>query len=350
MQNILKYFPLEIVTKINKSITSEIINNIQEIRVRVKCPIIVKMNNEKDIIINHKTSQEEIMQIMQSICNNSIYSYQNEITNGYITIKGGHRVGVTGDVVLEEGKVINIKYISSLNFRIARQVFDCSNSILKYVIDIKNNSVFNTLIVSPPGAGKTTILKDLIRKVSDGIIEIGFNGIDVSLIDERGEISAMYKGEPQNNIGIRTDVLENITKPLGIKMAVRSMAPKVIVADEIGNINDIEAINYAVCSGVKGIFTAHSFDMETMMLNKELNKLIHMKVIEKIIFLDSNVKGKINSVYELSLNSSNLIEIRQNEEQRNLTFDYKKEYYLKNEISNENYLNDASYVCIYLAS
>ncbi len=303
MLDVLKYFPLNICNKINQIIDEEK-QQVQEIRVRVNSPIMIKINEKEDYIVNHFTNRDEILQIMQSICNNSIYSYQNEIINGYITINGGHRVGITGDVVLEDNKVINIKYISSLNFRIARQILDCSNNILRYVIDLENNTVFHTLIVSPPGAGKTTLLKDLVRKISDGIPEIGFKGIDVSLIDERGEISAMYKGMPQNNIGIRTDVLENITKPLGIKMAIRAMAPKVIVADEIGSSADIDAINYAVCSGVKGIFTAHSSDFESMKLNKELNSLINMKLIEKIIFLDSKVKGKIKSVYELSSNCS----------------------------------------------
>lgn len=299
MLDILKFFPRGIANEINKEI-SKIEELVQEIRIRVGSQIIVKTNKKDDIIINYFVTREDILEIMQVICNNSIYSYQNEIANGYITINGGHRVGITGDVVLENNKVINIKYISSLNFRIARQILDCSNNILKYVINLEENTVFHTLIVSPPGAGKTTILKDLVRKISDGIPEIGFKGIDVSLIDERGEISAMYNGVPQNKIGIRTDVLENVTKPIGIKMAVRSMAPKVIVADEIGNYNDIEAINYAVCSGVKGIFTAHSLSYETMMLNKELNKLINMKIIERIIFLDSKIKGKIESVYFLS--------------------------------------------------
>ena len=306
MLDILKFFPRGIANEINKEI-SKIEELVQEIRIRVGNKIIIKTNKKDDIIINYFVTQEEILEIMQIICNNSIYSYQNEIANGYITIKGGHRVGVTGDVVLENNKVINIKYISSLNFRIARQILDCSNNILKYVINLEENTVFHTLIVSPPGAGKTTILKDLVRKISDGIPEIGFKGIDVSLIDERGEISAMYNGVPQNKIGIRTDVLENVTKPIGIKMAVRSMAPKVIVADEIGNYNDIEAINYAVCSGVKGIFTAHSLSYETMMLNKELNKLINMKIIERIIFLDSKTKGKIKNVYLLAEDTKNYL-------------------------------------------
>ena len=306
MLDILKFFPRGIANEINKEI-SKIEELVQEIRIRVGNKIIIKTNKKDDIIINYFVTQEEILEIMQIICNNSIYSYQNEIANGYITIKGGHRVGVTGDVVLENNKVINIKYISSLNFRIARQILDCSNNILKYVINLEENTIFHTLIVSPPGAGKTTILKDLVRKISDGIPEIGFKGIDVSLIDERGEISAMYNGVPQNKIGIRTDVLENVSKPIGIKMAVRSMAPKVIVADEIGNYNDIEAINYAVCSGVKGIFTAHSLSYETMMLNKELNKLINMKIIERIIFLDSKTKGKIKNVYLLAEDTKNYL-------------------------------------------
>lgn len=306
MLDILKFFPRGIANEINKEI-SKIEELVQEIRIRVGSQIIVKTNKKDDIIINYFVTREDILEIMQVICNNSIYSYQNEIANGYITIKGGHRVGVTGDVVLENNKVINIKYISSLNFRIAKQILDCSNNILKYVINLEENTVFHTLIVSPPGAGKTTILKDLVRKISDGIPEIGFKGIDVSLIDERGEISAMYNGVPQNKIGIRTDVLENVSKPIGIKMAVRSMAPKVIVADEIGNYNDIEAINYAVCSGVKGIFTAHSLSYETMMLNKELNKLINMKIIERIIFLDSKTKGKIKNVYLLAEDTKNYL-------------------------------------------
>lgn len=134
------------------------------------------------------------------------------------------------------------------------------------------------------------MLRDLLRNISTGIEEINFKGINTALVDERGEIAALYKGIPQNDIGIRTDVLENIPKSIGIKMLIRSMSPKVIAADEIGTENDVEAIKEAVCSGVKGIFTAHGENKEDILKNPTLKQLITENIIEKIIFLKKNDK------------------------------------------------------------
>jgi len=129
-----------------------------------------------------------------------------------------------------------------LNFRIARQIINCSNHLLREIIDVKNNTIYNTLIVSPPGKGKTTILRDLIRNISNGISSMHFKGMTCGVVDERGEIAAMYKGAPQNDIGMRTDVIENISKSKGMKMLIRSMGPEVIACDEIGSKEDIQAI------------------------------------------------------------------------------------------------------------
>lgn len=283
---ILEIFPCKIKKELYDYFikNNKILNEMQEIRIRVNRPISIK-TRKKDYFMNNRISQNEILYILERICQNSIYAYKNQICDGFITVKGGHRIGITGSCVIENNKVINLKYISSLNIRIAREVINCSTKVLREIINIDNKTIYNSVIVAPPGKGKTTVLRDCIRRLSNGIDEIDFQGKTCGVIDERGEIAAMYNGIPQNDIGIRTDVIENVSKNKGIHMLIRSMAPEIIACDEIGSKDDIEAINYAFVSGVKGIFTMHGSNIDDIKNNMYISSLIENKQIEKILFL-----------------------------------------------------------------
>jgi stage III sporulation protein AA len=293
MEYVLKCLPPDLV----KMILNHNTEKIQEIRIRAMRPVVLHMGNI-EVILKYITSNVQVMSILQNVCNNSIYAYQTQIINGFITIPGGNRVGITGNAVIKDGQVSNISYIYSLNFRISHQITDASSEVIRYVLDTANNSIHNALIVSPPGCGKTTVIRDIAKKISDGIPEINFKGIDVCIIDERGEIAALERGIAHNDVGLRTDILDNIPKNIGIRMAIRSMSPKVIVADEIGNKEDAEIINYAVCSGVSCLFTAHGSDMEDIIKNNELSKIINRRLFKRIIFLDEACKGKVKKVVE----------------------------------------------------
>ena len=292
---VLEYLPVTIRDKIEPALNVPNLQ-IEEIRLRTAKPLILKTGRDTQEI-DYIVKQHEVLQAFERICESSIYSYRRQICDGYITIKGGNRVGIVGSAVIDNGQVININYISSLNFRIAREKIGCSNSMIHEIIDNENNSIYNTLIVSPPGCGKTTLLRDIVRNISDGVSELGFKGKTVGVVDERGEIAAMYKGTPQNNIGIRTDIIDNMPKPQAMRMLVRSMCPDIIVCDEIGSSDDVNAIDYAMCSGIKGIFTAHGKNIDEINQNSELSKLLNKHIFERIILLNPERRGDVKCIY-----------------------------------------------------
>lgn len=269
---------------------------IEEIRLRTNRPLSLKIGQDI-IMLDYMVNQQEVLQAFEKVCENSVYSYKRQICEGYITIRGGNRVGIVGSAVVENGQVININYISSLNFRIARQKIGCSNNVIENLINTTTNSIYNTLIISPPGCGKTTLLRDIVRNISNGISSLKFKGLTVGVVDERGEIAAMYKGIPQNDVGTRTDIIDNMPKAEAMRILVRSMSPNVIACDEIGSMEDINAIDYAMCSGVKGIFTAHGIDLEEVSKNPELSKLLNKNIFERIILLNSQMRGDTKCIY-----------------------------------------------------
>lgn len=300
IETVLEYIPYNIKKLIQEFQASDNINFpniecIEEIRLRANKPLCIKTSKGTEVI-EYIVSQQEILQTFEKICENSVYSYRKQICDGYITIRGGNRVGIVGSAVVDNGQVININYISSLNFRIAREKLGCSNKIIEDIVNIEQNTIYNTLIISPPGCGKTTLLRDIIRNISNGINDLNFKGKTVGIVDERGEIAAMYKGIPQNDIGIRSDVIDNMPKPEAMRILVRSMSPDVVACDEIGSMEDVKAIDYAMCSGVKGIFTAHGKDIEEVNKNSEISKLLQKKVFERIIKLNPQKRGEAQCI------------------------------------------------------
>lgn len=246
------YFGGEI-GKAVRNISNGFFEDIHEIRLRVGRPAAVTMKNsiryitaDGDLTYAPDTapviSPEDIKRTFEAVCQYSIHSFQKEISGGFITVKGGHRVGICGT---SSGGTI--KNVSSLNFRAAREIVGCSDELFGRVF---GNGLCNLLVAGAPGSGKTTILRDISRKL--GKI------YRTALIDERGELASVWNGVPQNDVGINTDVFDGYDKPTGIMTAIRAMSPQVIICDEIGPETDIAAIRNASCSGVHIVASVHA--------------------------------------------------------------------------------------------
>ena len=291
---IIRILPLDIGDEVRNFI---LMDPIQEIRIKVNKPIIIYLSN-KEIILKRVATVNDIKQILVKVSNYSLYAHEEEIKQGYITIKGGHRIGIAGECVLSKGDVRTIRNISSLNIRICKEVKGSSNEIMKYITD--NDRINNTLIISPPKCGKTTILRDMARNISNGMPINNLKGKKVSIIDERSEIASCFNGIPQLDVGIRSDILDNCLKKDGMLMAIRSLSPEVLICDEIGTKGDIEALNMAFNSGVNIIVTIHGYSIEDIYKRKVFKDLLENSILEKVIVLSSRKgPGTIENIYSI---------------------------------------------------
>lgn len=265
--------------------------HIQEIRLRVDKPVLVR-RAEGDCYLDeqgrltqqrdkaYRSGQRELEEILMHICHDSPYAFEDELRQGFITVPGGHRVGVAGQVVLEEdGSVRTLKHVCYMNIRFAHQIFGVAESVLPYVY--REGRIQNSLIISPPGCGKTTMLRELVRCISEG--NAYGTGLHVGVVDERSEIAGAYLGIPQNDLGSRTDVLDACPKALGMMMLLRSMAPQVIAVDELGSEEDEEALMAAAACGTRILATVHGTGPED--LKERFPALCRMMLFECLIVL-----------------------------------------------------------------
>ena len=267
-------------------------DNLQEIRIRVGQPVIFIQNGEEVLIYEHITLKD-IKSIIEAACGYSGYAYEEEISRGYLTIEGGHRIGLTGRAVFNGQKIQTIKHISGLAIRVAHPVVGCADRWKSYLYQEKRPC--HALIISPPGCGKTTLLRDVIRLFSNGDEER--NGLTVGVVDERSEIAGTYRGMATHDLGMRTDVLDGCPKVYGMEMLVRSMAPKVLAVDEIGT-GDVAAIENALRCGCHMLSTMHGETMADFLEKPGFASLADTKVFERYIFLKPGEKpGQVAAIY-----------------------------------------------------
>lgn len=290
----------------------EILDNLEEIRLRAKKPLMVFYKNAdwfvttgglltKDISSAYVVTQQEILKCIELMSENSVYAYQDEIKSGYLTLRGGHRVGLCGKVIMQDSQIRNIKDFNGLNIRVAKEIMGCSKHIIKYLTK-SSSDIYNTLVIGPPQCGKTTILRDVARIMSNGDTSFNFDGLKIGIVDERSEIAACCKGVPQNDVGYRTDVMDGCPKTLGMEMLLRSMSPNIIITDEIGTQGDKDAILKVLNSGVKIIASAHGYNLTELKMREELLSLIKAGAFERYIVLSSkNGPGTLEEVVNSQL-------------------------------------------------
>ena len=260
------------------------LEGLEEIRLRAGRQVILDFGKKNgQFVTDYIVTSGQIMEALEYISTFSLYAYEDDIRQGFITIKGGHRVGIAGKVVLENGRIKTISHISSINIRVSRQVIGCGDDVMRFIID--NENIHNTLIISPPGVGKTTILRDILRLISDEL------KLKVSIVDERSEIASCYKGIPGNDVGIRTDIYDCCPKVEGIMLMIRAMSPQVLAVDEIGGKEDLDALARAVHAGIRLVATVHGQGIDDIQEG--------LRIFKRYICLENHVAaGRSIRIYD----------------------------------------------------
>ena len=285
IQNVLRYLPPQVRSRIQQLPPSEQAQ-IQEIRLRAERPVCMLLyGREKPIDPVHLLSQKTVEQVFQAVCEYSIYRYAKEIAEGFVTIAGGNRVGIAGSAVYREGKLVQMRYISGLNFRVSHAVTGCAEPLFRQTCAEKPSSL---LLAGAVGSGKTTMLRDLCRLLGASW--------RLTLVDERSEIAAVHHGVPQYDVGLHTDVLDGFPRAEGLLTALRVLTPEVLVCDEISTEADAEAILRLLGCGVPVIASAHAASWDDLERRPVLKQLLDKGVFQYAAVLSGREQGKVQTL------------------------------------------------------
>lgn len=306
MQQILRLFPPSMRDQLLMSGILQ--KQLEEIRIRVNQPISF-WSREGEFFLKkgqlcrtadrecQRMTPELVCQMCMLMSKYSLYAYEDEIKKGYLTVEGGHRIGVCGMVSQEAGKIRRMHPVFYLNIRIAREWIGCADEILPKLVE--DQMFQNTLILSAPGIGKTTLLRDLIRQLSDGSAYLA--GQKVGLVDERSEIAGCQNGIPQNDVGMRTDVLDNCPKVEGMMLLIRSMSPEILAVDELGGAEDFQALHQAVYCGCRLAATIHSTDVWELLQKPGWNEYVRECLFRRYVVLKTEHNRRVYQVFDEKL-------------------------------------------------
>ncbi len=301
---VLPLLPVSVKTPLEKCGSN--LEGLREIRLRSSKPVVLVTDRGCSFLTDFgkqtyllrdslvSVSREELNETVKRVCGYSVYTHEDDIINGFVTVRGGHRVGLCGTAVTENGKTVSVRDINSVNIRIADEVFGCADGILKSEF---TDGLKNIIIAGMPLSGKTTVLRDLARQLSDGCCGRFYK---CAVIDERSEIAAVNNGTFENDVGHNTDVLSNYPKAEAISAAVRTLSPDIVFCDETAAEEEADAILNGIMCGVHFAVTVHIGSINDLYLRSVPKRLINSGLFQSAVILGTGTStGKISEIIKV---------------------------------------------------